>query len=163
MVALVKTVLCQKGGTLPLATCSSAVSSGQFLFWAEQLSSYRVTLVMSRQTVSSYNKKRHSAAAQSVDVIYDVFKDEVVRHIRTPNPVTGRDRHVHLTMHKFTVAGVQRQAVNMRLLDLDGTTKVVHGTTAVIRRYDDPVPIHTATLPPSTVRECHQAAVAVLP
>ena len=99
----------------------------------------------------------HTAAAQCVDVIYETFRDEVTRHIMTPNTVTGRDRHIHLTMDKFTVAGVQRQAVNMRLLDVDGMTVVVHGTTAVIRQYDDPVPIYTATLPPSTVRDSHEA------
>ena len=46
----------------------------------------------------------HTAAALSVDTIYEAFKDEVTRH-RTPNPVTGRDKHIHLTMDKFTVAG----------------------------------------------------------
>ena len=44
----------------------------------------------------------------------------------------------------------------MRLSDIDGTTFVVPGTTAVIRQYDDPVPSYTATPPPSTVRNYHQ-------
>ena len=84
-------------------------------------------------------------AAQSVDVIYDTFRDEVSRHLKTPNPATGRPRHIHLTMDKFTEGGNQRQAVNLRALDTDGSPVVVHGTTGVIRQHDDPVPDYTAT------------------
>ena len=78
------------------------------------------------------------AAAQTVDIIYDTFRDEVTRHLKTPNPATGRPRHIHLSMNKFTEGGNQRQAVNLRALDSDGSPVVVHGTTGVIRHYDDP-------------------------
>ncbi|KAF0301936.1 hypothetical protein FJT64_025941 [Amphibalanus amphitrite] len=62
-------------------------------------------------------------------------------------------------MDKVTVAGVTRQVVNMRLLDADASTVVVHGTTAVIRSYPDPVPLYTATLPPrlrDSVTDCNE-------
>ena len=98
------------------------------------------------------------AAAQTVDVIYDTFRDEVSRHLKTPNPATGRPRHIHLSMDKFTEGGNQRQAVNLRTLDSDGSPVVVHGTTGVIRNYDDPVPRYTATQTrKGTTRDRHEA------
>ena len=93
------------------------------------------------------------AAAQTVDKIYDTFRGEVSRHLKTPNPVTGRPRHIHLTMDKFTEGGNQRQAVNLRTLDSDGSPVVVHGTTGVIRNHGDPVPEYTATLGPEDKRK----------
>ena len=96
------------------------------------------------------------AAAQAVDTIYEVFTDEVARHLDTPNPATGRRRHIHLSLDKFTESKNQRQAVNLRVLDTDGCPVVVHGTTGAIRTYDDPVPEYTAQTTSSS-SQTHQA------
>ena len=97
-----------------------------------------------------------AAAAQAVDTIYETFTDEVARHLATPNPATGRRRHIHLSLDKFTEGRNQRQAVNLRVLDSDGCPVVVHGTTGVIRTYNDPVPEYTAQQMTRTT-DTHQA------
>ena len=82
----------------------------------------------------------------------------MAKHLKTANPTTGRPRHIHLSMDKFTEGSNQRQAV-LCVLDTDGTPVVVHGTTAVLRPVPDPVPAYTETLPrtPATVRDRHEA------
>ena len=85
-----------------------------------------------------------TSAANIVDSTYEVFSEEVSRHIKTKNPVTGKPPHLHVTMDKFAEAKIQRQAVNLRMLDSDGSPVLVHATTGVIKTYPDPVPEYTA-------------------
>ena len=58
-----------------------------------------------------------SSAGNIVDSTYEVFLEEVSRHVKTKNPVIGKQRHLHVSMYKFTEAKIQRQAVNLRMLD----------------------------------------------
>ena len=98
-----------------------------------------------------------TSAGNIVDSTYEVFSEEVSRHIKTKNPVTGKPRHLHVSMDKFTEAKIQRQAVNLRMLDSDGSPVLVHATTGVIKTYPDPVPEYTATQASSTTHGRHEA------
>ena len=83
--------------------------------------------------------------ASATDCIYNVqLTLFIYKFIHSTNPSTGHLRHCNLSFDKVTAGHVTRQAVNLRLPDLNG--EPVCGNQSVISRHKDPVPKYTRSL-----------------